>query len=112
VSSERGSAAVLVCVCVSILLTLGVGLGAVGGLLRAHRTAQAAADLAALAGAQTQQHGGPACVTAADLARANGAALVDCQLLGDVVTVEVQAAGPHWLGLDADPIAKARAGPG
>lgn len=102
----------LACVCASILLTVGVGLGAVGGLLRAHRSAQAAADLAALAGAQTQQQGGPACTTAADLARANGATLVECQLIGDVVTVEVQTSGPHWLGLDADPTARARAGPG
>lgn len=102
----------LVCVCVSILLTLGAALGAVGGLLRAHRSAQAAADLAALAGAQSQQRGGRACVTAAALARANGAVLVECQLIGDVVTVEVQTSGPHWLGLDADPTAEARAGPG
>ena len=50
--SERGSASPLVVACVGVLLLLGAALGVVAAMVRAHRDAQAAADLAALAAAQ------------------------------------------------------------
>ena len=108
---DGGAAAVLVCACLAMLLTVGAGLGAVSGLVKSHRQAQASADLAALAGAQRSQLGGDGCAEAAELAIANGGSLTDCQLIGEDVIVKVRVLGPHWLGLSANPTASARAGP-
>lgn len=110
--TERGAAAVLACACLALLMAVGVGLGVVASLFHAHRQAQAAADLAALAGAHNIQRGHDGCGAAAELAIANGGALVGCVVNGEEVVVDVQVPGPHWLGLSADPTAQARAGPG
>jgi secretion/DNA translocation related TadE-like protein len=65
--------------------------GAVHGVavISRHR-AEAAADLAALAGARSVIDGSSeACAHAATVAAANGAQLVHCGLSGDVIDIEV-----------------------
>ena len=109
---ERGAASLLVATCVALLLTIGAALGVVAALVRSHRSAQSAADLAVLAAASAWQRGEDACGAAARLARANAAELVGCSVHGDDVLVEVEVTGPRWLGQTADLSAQARAGPG
>jgi hypothetical protein len=50
-------------------------------------------------------------VAAAVAATANGASVTGCAVSGRDVVVEVEVAGPHWLGQVADLEAAARAGP-
>lgn len=108
---ERGSATLPAVACLGLLLLLGAALGAVAAVVVDHRTAQSAADLAALAAAQTVAGGGDACGTAGTVAVANGAEITRCSVDGLDARVEVRVAGPRWLGLAADPTAEARAGP-
>lgn len=108
---ERGSATLLVLAMAGVLLLVGAALGVVVAMVRAHRAAESAADLAALAGAQALQRGGDPCGRAAEIARADDARLSGCSSRGSVVTVRVIVAGPHWLGQSADLSAEARAGP-
>lgn len=109
---DRGAASLLVVACVALLLLIGCALGVVAAMVRAHRAAQSAADLAALAGASAHQRGEVPCSAADAAASANGASLDTCAVSGDVVRVSVTVAGPHWLGQTADLSAEARAGPG
>ncbi len=109
---ERGAGSLLVVTCVALLLVIGSALGVVAALVRTHRSAQSAADLAALAGAAARQRGEDGCGVAAELAVANAAELVGCHLIGDDVVVAVEVVGPRWLGQTADLTARARAGPG
>ena len=51
-ADQRGSATLLVLAMAGVLLLVGSALGVVAAMVRAHRVAQSAADLAALAGAQ------------------------------------------------------------
>ncbi len=96
----------------ALLLLIGCALGVVAAMVRAHRSAQSAADLAALAGASALQQGEPACVEAGSVAAANGASVDSCSTRGPDVLVRVTVPGPHWLGQTADLTAEARAGPG
>ena len=109
--AERGAATVLVVAFLGLLLLVGTALGVVGALVRAHRTAQSAADLAALAGASALGRGEDACSAAATVAAANDGALLGCVPEGLAVRVSVRVDGPHWLGQTVDPTAEARAGP-
>lgn len=109
---QRGAASVLVTACLAVLLLIGAALGVVAAIVRAHRAAQSAADLAALAGAGALQRGDDPCGSATGLAAANGARLVGCRIDGRDVVVRVEVSGPRWLGAVADPDATARAGPG
>ena len=109
---ERGAASLLVVSCVALLLLIGCALGVVAAMVRAHRTAESAADLAALAGAAAHQRGEAACAVAGTVADANGAAVDTCTADGADVWVSVTVPGPHWLGQTADLSAQARAGPG
>ena len=111
VRSERGGASLLVVTCAAVLLLVGSALGVVAAIVTAHRSAQAAADLAALAAAGAHQRGEDGCARAVALAHANGAALEACQVVGDDVAVTVVVPGPRWLGQEADLTAQARAGP-
>jgi secretion/DNA translocation related TadE-like protein len=98
-----------------LLLVLTAALGVVGAMVHAHRVAQSAADLAALAGAHTAALGADPCGAAAGVATANGAWLVACTVTpsgaGSDVRVRVEVTGPHWLGQPHDLEAEARAGP-
>ena len=108
---EDGAATVLAVTCLAVLLLLGAALGVVAAMVTAHRTAQGAADLAALAAAESLGRGRDPCAAAARVAAGNGASVVACSVAGRDVLVEVEAPGPRWLGQDADLVARARAGP-
>lgn len=87
--TDRGSATVLA-LGLGAVLVLSTALPAVRGIVVAARhRAAVAADLAALAGAQSLPDDAAACVAASDIARANGGTVRNCTVSGDVVTVEV-----------------------
>lgn len=108
---ERGSASMLVVTMTGVLLFATVALVLCAGLVRSHRVAQSAADLAALAGARALTAGADGCAEAASVATANGAALAGCDVQGAVVLVTVTVPAPPWPGLDVDLVGEARAGP-
>ena len=109
---ERGSASLFAVSCLAVLLLLGAALGVVAAMVRAHRSAQSAADLAALWAATAIGGGRDPCAAGADTAAANGARQVSCVITGREATVRVTVSGPRWLGQDSDLSAEARAGPG
>ena len=109
---ERGSATLFAVAVVGVLVLVGAALGVAGAMVHTHRVAQSAADLAALAAAQSRAGGGDACEAAAAVAAANDARLDSCAVDGFDVRLQVTVAGPHWLGQHHDLSAQARAGPG
>jgi secretion/DNA translocation related TadE-like protein len=109
---QRGAASLLGVSLLSVLLLIGAALGVVAAMVWAHRTAQAAADLSALAGAAALQEGEDACGAAGRIAGGNHASLTSCRVRGEEVVVEVTVTGPRWLGQEEDLSASARAGPG
>jgi secretion/DNA translocation related TadE-like protein len=108
---QRGAATVLVLAMAGVLTLLGAALAVVMAMVVAHRVAQSAADLAALAGAREVALGRDGCTSAADIAAANRARVTACSVVGHDVQVEVEVTGPHWLGQSADLAARSRAGP-
>ena len=106
---ERGAATILVVAMAGVLMFVMTGLAAAGGLVTAQRRAQAAADLAALAGAS---HLDDACAAAHEVAAANAAALDACRVEGRAVRVAVSVPGPRVPWRDVRVSAEARAGPG
>lgn len=109
---EGGAATLLAVSMMGVLLLVGSALSVVGAMVVAHRSAQSAADLAALAGAGAVADGADPCVAAAAVAADNGARLDGCAVAGRDVVVEVTVTGPRWLGQPHDLGARARAGPG
>ena len=109
---DRGAATVLATACLGVVLMVGAGLGVVAAMVADHRRAQAAADLAALAGATALHQGIDACGAAQRVTSANDADLTACSVAGADVVVTVTATGPRWLGQSADLEGRARAGPG
>ena len=84
-TDQRGSGTLLI---IGMIVLLVVGLGAfgiVGRYLIARQSAQSAADLAALAGAQTYGAGGDGCRAAEASAERNGHRLADCSVVGSDV---------------------------
>ena len=61
---------------------VGAALGVVAAMVTAHRSAQSAADLAALGGRAAVAEGGDACAAPRRIAAANGAALDSCAVVG------------------------------
>ena len=108
---ERGAVTLFAVSCLAVLLLLGAALGVVAAMVHAHRTAQAAADLASLAVAGAIGEGGDPCGQGAEVASANGARLDACTVRGREAIVQVTVAGPRWLGQEGDLTAEARAGP-
>jgi secretion/DNA translocation related TadE-like protein len=94
-----------------VLMVLGAALTVVTAMVVAHRAAQSAADLAALAGARSVASGADGCAAARRVAAFNDARLTACAVSGRVVDVAVAVHGPHWLGQEADLAARSRAGP-
>jgi len=93
-----------------LLVTVTVATSGVVGIVAAHRRAQSAADLAALAGAAALQGGGDPCQQAGTIAKRNGASLRRCLIDGWDVAVRVTATvrlPGDWMELDA----RGRAGP-
>ncbi|MGL5809599.1 MAG: Rv3654c family TadE-like protein [Nocardioides sp.] len=109
---ERGAGTVLAGSFLALLLVVGAAIAALGGLLRANRQAQAAADLGALAGASALQRGDQACAAAARLVAANQARSTECEIRGTDVVVRAEVRVSAWWGVVATPSAQARAGPG
>lgn len=110
-ASARGSASVLVVVMIGWVVLLGLAGAFVSGTVAAHRRAQSAADLGALAGAVARERGEPACPVAARVAGSNGARLVDCRVDAGHVVVAVVVDGPRFAGHGFAPHGRARAGP-
>jgi secretion/DNA translocation related TadE-like protein len=94
---------------VGLLTVIALICGAVVALVGVHRRIQAAADLAALAGAASAQQGGPACVAARRIAGRNGATSSTCRLDGAIVTVTATLVVPGLVHRSLT--AQARAGP-
>jgi secretion/DNA translocation related TadE-like protein len=108
---ERGSATPFAVATLGLVLFIGAALGVVTAMVASHRSAQAAADLASLAGAASLQRHADPCAAAVRVAEANGATVEDCSIRGADVSITVRVIGPHWLGQAADLRAQARAGP-
>ena len=110
-AGDRGAGTLLVLASGGLLLALGCAWAVATALVVAHRAAQAAADLAALAGARGVARGDDACADATRVAADNDARLVRCTVDGRVVDVTVQVEGPHWRGGSWRLQGRARAGP-
>jgi secretion/DNA translocation related TadE-like protein len=108
---DRGSATLFAVAVIGLLVLVGAALGVVAAMVHAHRVAQSAADLSALAGAQARGRARDPCAAASVVATANGAVLESCAVEGLDVRVQVTVTGPHWLAQHHDLSAQARAGP-
>jgi secretion/DNA translocation related TadE-like protein len=108
---EGGSASLLVVALTGVVLLLGLAGSFLTATGAAHRRAQAAADLAALAGATAHQQGADACAAAARVAGLNGSRSTQCHLEGDDVVIRVSLPGPELLGHSWQLVGQARAGP-
>jgi secretion/DNA translocation related TadE-like protein len=111
VRPERGTASLFVVGLTGVLLLIGMAAAFVVATAAAHRRAQGAADLAALAAATALQQGADPCGVAVSFAGANGASLTSCRVLGEDVSVQVAVEGPQFLGHGWEPVGRARAGP-
>lgn len=110
---ERGAGTVLVLGIAAVVLLLGLAVAALGAAQQARGTAQASADLGALAAATSLRAGFDPCVTARATVERNHGRLVECHAEeGGVVAVTVRRASaglPGWGTRDA--LARSRAGP-
>lgn len=109
---ERGAGTVLVLGIVAVVLLLALGIAALGAAQNIRGTAQAAADLGALAGATALRDGFDPCGTAGVAVSRNGAEMAACEVLGGGVVQVVAtraASGPG--GELGRARASARAGP-
>ena len=109
--SETGIVTIWGLAIIGILMLLAAVSAGVVALIGARHQAEAAADLAALAGAQAAIDGEDACDVARRIAAANNGALVDCDLEGEIVEIRVQVEGPRLLGEFWVLTGRARAGP-
>ena len=107
---EDGAGTVLAVAMMGVLVTVTVATSGVVGVVAAHRRAQSAADLSALAGASALQDGGDACRRAGVIAERNAARLRSCRVDGWNVAVEV-ASTIRLPGGSLDLAARGRAGP-
>ena len=109
---DRGAAGVFVIALMGVVMLLGLSAAFLVATAAAHRRAQAAADLAALAGAGAHQDGQDACVMARAIAGRNRASVTRCELDSDDVVVRVEVSSPELLGRRWRVTGSARAGPG
>jgi secretion/DNA translocation related TadE-like protein len=111
-ADEAGSASLIAAAMCAVLLAITVGGAQVGAAVVARHQAQAAADLAALAGAASVPAGKEqACARAAALAQAMRTVAVACAVDGLDLVVTVEAALALRLIGAGDARAVARAGP-
>ena len=116
-AGERGAGTVVVLALAAVVVLIALAVGALGSAQRARGSAQAAADLGALAGATAWRQGADPCATAAEAVRRNGAEVVACVPEGGGavgVRASRAALGPDvgpWAGWLGDATAGARAGP-
>jgi secretion/DNA translocation related TadE-like protein len=110
--TESGIATLWGLAIIGILLLFAAVSAGVVSLVGARHQAETAADLAALAGAQTAADGtGDPCQAADRVAAANRGRLVRCAVDGDVVAVRVEVESPRLLGHTWTLTGRARAGP-
>ena len=109
--AERGAVTVLAVAILGVLVLLAAAFAVAETMVVAHRRAQSAADLAALAGASAAQQARDPCAAASQVAAANDAVVTNCSVVLRDVTVTARVRGPRWLGARADFEAQARAGP-
>lgn len=107
---ERGAAVVVAVGLVAVLVFVTAVCMAVVALVLAHRKAQVAADLAALAGASALQGGADPCAAAERIAVRQDARLTGCEVDGSDVVVATGVRVGVRLG-GAELPARARAGP-
>lgn len=107
---DDGSATVWAVHLLALLTAVAVAASAMTALVAGHRRAQAAADLAALAGATAAQSGLAACSAAATIAARNHARLQACAEADGVVTLRVETRAVV-LGRSHSLLGMARAGP-
>ncbi|GAA4875832.1 Rv3654c family TadE-like protein [Actinomycetospora straminea] len=110
--ADAGAATVLAAAAVGVLvLLLGLGLQLGAATLARHR-AEAAADLAALAGAREAVRGADvACARAGDVAQRNDARLLACSVEGWSVIVSTATRCGCLPSVSGDATGRARAGP-
>lgn len=108
---ERGAASIVALSLVAVLVLVAVASAGVAAVVVAHRRAQSAADLAALAAAQALQRGGDPCAAGSSIAQAQRSALTGCGVDGPDVVVIASVELPLLLGGSAVS-GRARAGPG
>jgi secretion/DNA translocation related TadE-like protein len=96
--SGRGSGTLLALIVVIFMLALAGTFSVFGRYIVAGHRAAAAADLAALAGAQTYGTGGDGCAIARSIAAKNDQRLASCSVVGDqvdfVFSVQINSAVP------------------
>ncbi len=108
-SNDSGAVTVWVLCAGLVLVLVAAATALAGAAMAARHRAQAAADLAALAGALLAWDGEPAaCDRAADISARNGAQLVACRLDGLDLVVTAEVTGAAHVGVAR---ASARAGP-
>lgn len=95
---------------VALLITIAFAAGGLVAMLAAHRRAEAAADLAALAGAEAIGTGQDPCGVAGEIARLNDSLMQTCEVRGGEVWVVIRSDLPAVLG-GRMVRARARAGP-
>jgi secretion/DNA translocation related TadE-like protein len=115
---EDGAATVLVLVLVAVLGAVALAGAIAGGVLVGQRRAASAADLAALAGAETfssrggsASAGADACRVAGAVSERNGAKLTACLVESQTVLVDVAVEVPTLFGARWSVPGRARAGP-
>ena len=107
---DRGAAVVVALAMMGVLMLVAAVCAGSVVIVLAHRQAQAAADLASLAGASALQRGQDPCPAAAMIAGRQHATLTRCVVEGSTVLVAAAVELPTALGGDRVP-ARARAGP-
>lgn len=113
-AGERGAATVLVLAIALVAGLLLLGLGLIAGAQASRVTAQTAADLAALAGADAAAAGSAQepCSVAAEVAQRNRADLVTCSVTAQgIVEIEATRAAGFGSITIGQASAQARAGP-
>ncbi|MEO3823131.1 Rv3654c family TadE-like protein [Actinomadura sp. B10D3] len=108
---DRGSGTVWVLAFAALVWVVGVAAIMVGGVRVARHRGDAAADMAALAGAARVAYG-DACGRAKEIAVESGARVTRCRVRGDVVEVSVTVELHVPMGVGGLRVAsRARAGP-
>lgn len=90
-TDQRGSATAMASFVVCGVLVLALVAGWWAGAVSLRHRAGAAADLAALAGAQAWVTGSAPCPSARHVARANGADVASCRVVGSSIVVVAEA---------------------
>lgn len=107
---QRGVATLVAFCLLAVVGLAALASSGVVAIVVAHRRAQSAADLAALAAAQALQRGADPCTAGRTIAAAQRATMTGCRLDGAEVVVEATVGLPRLLG-GGHAVGRARAGP-